>query len=102
MRTWPVRMPIVFDAVLGLVAEHLRDLPQPVAVDAAAVHEGAMDVVEGVLDAVEVVAGPDLRPGQAENAIALELTEAPHWWRIALSQIGEDEAEIFPDRIAAD
>src|SRR5689334_23150271 len=63
--------------------------------------EGPMDVVEGVLDAVEVVARPHPGPGDPEDTGPLQLREAPHGRRLAFAQIGEDQPEILLHGVAA-
>src|SRR5205823_2650995 len=55
-----------------------------------------------VLDAVEVVAGPELRLGRVQGPLPLELDEPSHRRRLALAEISEDQTEVLLDGIAPD
>src|SRR5206468_1233542 len=66
-----------------------------------AMGEGQVHLVHVVLDAVEVIAFAHIGVG-LQDALALELLVARKRRRLALAQVGKDEASIFLGWIAPD
>src|SRR5205807_217091 len=91
----------VVDSPVGLLGRDLRDAEPADFLADLAVHEGAMDVVDAVLEAAEVAARPGIH-ACPQDPLPLELRVARELWGLALAQVGEEQPRVLLHRVALD